>query len=576
MRAMTLLAGVILGTGLVWANYESSPVWDRAYGGSNYDVGKDIALDPDGYYVVVGGTKSLGTGNYDYWILKIDPETGDTVWAKTYGGSGYDYASGVDVDPGGFYIVNGITASFGAGQHDFWVLKIDASTGDTVWSRTVGGADFDQGFDVMVDGDGNYVLIGSSRTYGTSGTYDGYVVKMDPDGNVLWSTSIGGSDFDRLFAVAEDGNAYIVAGYEESPDVNSDTSRQGWIIKLDKGTGSVIWNRSFGGPSYDVFMDVMVDSAGYYIVAGRTASFGAGDRDGWLLKIEPSTGDTLWSSVIGGLNDDRFYGLAIDQRNGYIAIGYTSTYGAGSNDMWFVKFNEDGDTIWTATFGADSADRGERIMVDDEGYYIGVGYTRSYGSGKKDFWIVKLKGLDLNPPYVDSLTVLDRDTTADARDVDVFATDDKAGIEHVNLFYRVGVSGSWNSIPMNPAVGGWFGGQIPSLPLPTDSVQVFYFAAASDSAGNASSTDTLFYWLVNPAVSRGENAPSIRITPVSGGLWISGLNPPYEIRIFNPSGRLVRHIENYYGDIRISLPASIYIVEIRENNRSLRRKIVIR
>lgn len=150
-----------------------------------------------------------------------------------------------------------------------------------------------------------------------------------------------GGDFDRLFAVAEDGNAYIVAGYEESPDVNSDTSRQGWIIKLNKGTGSVIWNRSFGGPSYDVFMDVMVDSAGYYIVAGRTASFGAGDRDGWLLKIEPSTGDTLWSSVIGGLNDDRFYGLAIDQRNGYIAIGYTSTYGAGSNDMWFVKFNED-------------------------------------------------------------------------------------------------------------------------------------------------------------------------------------------------------------------------------------------
>ena len=576
MRFIALLFSFTIMIGLAWSYEESSMVWDKTYGGSNYDVGKDIEMDSDGYYVVVGGTKSIGAGNYDYWILKIDPETGDTVWSKVYGGSGYDYANGVAIDPAGYYIVNGITASFGAGQHDFWVLKIDASTGDTVWSKTIGGGDFDQGFGVIVDSDGNYLLVGTSRSYGTSGTYDGYVVKMDPDGNILWTSSIGGSDFDRTFAGIEDDNAYIIVGYEESPDVNSDTSRQGWIIKLDKETGSVIWNRSYGGPTYEAFTDIAVDSAGYYIVVGRTASFSAGDRDGWLLKIDPETGDTLWTSVVGGISDDRFYGLAIDQRNGYIAIGYTSTYGAGSNDMWFVKFNENGDTIWTATFGADSADRGGNVIVDAYGYYIGAGYTKSYGAGKKDFWIVKLNGIDPFDPYIDSLTVLDRDTTGNPREVNAFATDVKSGLEEISLHYRIGESGSWNAITMNPIGGGWFSGQIPSIPLPTDSTQVFYFATATDSAGNLSSTDTLSYWLVNPSVSIGEDGLSIRIITVSGGLWISGLKPLSKIRIFNPSGRLIKSIENRAGEIRINLPSSIYIVEIRQSNETIRKKVIIR
>lgn len=540
---------------------ESHPAWSQTYGGSNYDVGKGIAVDPDGYYVVVGGTRSFGAGNYDYWILKLDPTTGDTLWSRTYGGSLYDYAYSVAVDSDGYYVVNGITGSFGSGYHDFWILKIDPMTGDTVWSRVYGGTSYDQGSGIMVDADGYYVAIGHTRSFGTDGSYDAWILKLEPTtGDTLWSVVYGGSDYDRVFGITGDDSTYTVVGYEESPEINGDSARQGWVFRIRADDGTLLWMKSYGGDDYDVFSSVKMDGNGNLVVAGRTASFSAGSRDGWLLLLDPETGDTIRTSILGGADDDRFYGVAVGPDGNYYAAGYTYSFGEGSMDLWVVKFDSaTGDTLWTATFGADSADRGESITIDGEGYIAITGYTKSYGNGRKDVWILRLNGVDLVPPSIDSLTVLDRDTTGDARDVSAIVMDDRSGVESAYLFYRAG-TGAWNSVPLSDAGGGWFSGQIPPMPLPDDSIQVFYFVQATDSAGNTSTSDTLDYYLVNPAVSSREaKVPPFWIG--NGSIVFTISERPINVKIFDAGGRLILS-RTFNRNAKVRLKSGIYILII--------------
>jgi len=566
-----ILTGLFIFPVGLLAYDESQLVWHSLFGGYDYDVGRSIALDPDGYYVVVGGTKSYGAGNYDYWILKIDPQTGDTVWSRVYGGAAYDYAYSVAVDPEGYYVVNGITQSFGNGYHDFWILKLDPATGDTIWSRTYGGSSFDQGSAILVDDEGYYVAIGHTKSYGTAESYDAWILKLDPaTGDTVWAAMYGGSDYDRVFGITTDGSTYIVVGYEESPEINGDSSRQGWIFKINASDGSLVWMKSYGGDEYEVFSDVEVDPDGYIVVAGRTVSFSAGDRDAWLLKMDPATGDTLWTTVVGGGSDDRLYGLAIDPHGNYVATGYTYSFAVGIMDLWVIKFDsQSGDTLWTATFGADSADRGESIVIDDQGYIAITGYTKSYGAVKKDVWVLRLSGIDIVSPVVDSLSQLDRDTTGTARQVMVWAVDDRSGVESVVLYYKRG-SDPWESVEMVPGSGGWYTGQIPPLALPADSVEVEYFAYAVDSAGNGASSDTLSYWLVNPVVSIGEDS-GVVMRLENGAILLMGIDKPTVVEVFDVRGRLVRRVLAI-GEQRIKLPAGVYVIKIGKT----KHKIVVR
>ncbi len=540
---------------------ESQPVWDSPFGGSDYDVGKKIAVDRDGYYVVVGGTKSFGAGNYDYWIMKIEPLTGDTVWSRIYGGSLYDYAYSVAVDSSGYYVVNGITQSFGNGYHDFWILKVDPTAGDTVWARTYGGASFDQGTDIMVDGNGYYVAIGHTKSFGTSNSYDAWVLKLDPStGDTVWSATFGGSDYDRVFGITGDDSTYTIVGYEESPEINGDSARQGWIFRIRASDGSLLWMKSYGGNDYDVFSDVEIDGYGNLVVAGRTASFSAGSRDGWLLIIDSGTGDTIRTSILGGLDDDRFYGIAVAPDGNYYAVGYTYSFGGDDMDLWVVKFDRaTGDTLWMTLFGADSSDRGESIAVDREGYIALTGYTKSYSRGRKDVWVLRLNGIDLVPPIVDSLTALGRDTIGDARDVSAFIMDDRAGVESANLFYRTG-NDAWNSASLIEMGGGWYSGQIPPIPLPDDSIEVRYFVEAIDSMGNVSSSDTLSYWLVNPSVSHEESTASI-FQIRNSSIVFTPFEKPVRVRIYDVGGRLLLR-KTLSHNTEVKLKPGIYILII--------------
>jgi hypothetical protein len=149
----------------------------------------------DGGYIVVGAT-SFGLGflgggwAYDFWVLKLDSQ-GNIQWQKTYGGWSYDDVVRVRQTSDGGYILGGFTQSFGSGPQDMLVIKLD-SQGNIQWAKTYGGMGYELGGYIIQTQDGGYIVSGSTTSFGAGG-WDLLVLKLDPNGNIQWAKTYGGS-----------------------------------------------------------------------------------------------------------------------------------------------------------------------------------------------------------------------------------------------------------------------------------------------------------------------------------------------------------------------------------------------
>jgi hypothetical protein len=155
-------------------------LWTRTYGGTSDDAAYSVQQTSDGGYIVAGTTSSFGAGGEDVYLIKTDV-AGDTLWAKTYGGIHNDDGYSIQQTSDGGFIVAGQTNSFGSGGYDVYLIKTNAY-GDTLWTRTCGGADDDCGQSVQQTSDGGYVIAG--ETYSEAGGYDVYLIKTDDSGYV--------------------------------------------------------------------------------------------------------------------------------------------------------------------------------------------------------------------------------------------------------------------------------------------------------------------------------------------------------------------------------------------------------
>ena len=306
--------------------------WTRTYGGSSGDEGNSVAQTSDGGYIVAGTTESFGAGSGDVYLVKT-AGLGDTIWTRTYGGSGYDKGWSVAQTSDGGYIVAGETHSFGAGYSDVYLVKTDA-VGDTIWTRTYGGSDDDFGFSVAQTSDGGYIVAGTYAYGWEAGTADVYLVKTDAVGDTIWTRTYGGSDDDYGYSVAKTSDGgYIVAGIYDY-DWETETCDV-YLVKTDS-VGDTIWTRTYGGSDYDEGFSVAQTSDGGYIVAGKTRSFGAGSGDVYLVKTD-AVGDTIWTRTYGGSDDEWGKSVAQTSDGGYIVAGYTGSFGAGHYDVYLVK-----------------------------------------------------------------------------------------------------------------------------------------------------------------------------------------------------------------------------------------------
>ena len=243
----------------------------------------------------------------------------DTLWTKTFGGSDDDYGYSVQQTGDGGYILVGFTCSYGAGGLEVYLIKTDAG-GNQLWTRTFGGSYHDNGNSVQQTDDGGYIIAGGTESYG-AGNFDVYLIKTDATGDTIWTKTFGGSDDDYGYTVQQTSDGgYIIAGYTNSYGAGG---YDVYLIKTDS-SGIEQWSRTFGGSDYDYGFSVQQTGDSGYIITGETSSYGAGGLDVYLIKTDAG-GNQQWSQTFGGSSDDGSWSVQQTGDGGYIIAGLTST-----------------------------------------------------------------------------------------------------------------------------------------------------------------------------------------------------------------------------------------------------------
>jgi len=351
-------------------------------GTSEDDGGNSVQQASDSGYVIAGFTDSFGAGNDDVYLIKTTAN-GDILWAKTFGGPSNDEGNSVQQTTDGGYIVAGTTRSFGAGNQDIYLIKTTAN-GDTLWSKTFGGTNEDVGSSVQQTADGGFIIAGYTRSFG-AGSEDVYLIKTTANGDTLWTKTFGGTDTDWGYSVQQTADGgYIIAGETYSFGVGNSNV---FLIKTTSN-GFTLWTKTFGGTNYDCGYSVQQTADGGYIVAGMTWSFGVGSSDVYLIKTN-ANGDILWTKTYGGTSDEYCYSVQQTSNGGYIVAGMSSSFGAGNWDIYIIRSNVNGDTLWTKTYGGGAWDYSYSVEQTADGGYIIAGDMLGSSAGSCNVYLIK-------------------------------------------------------------------------------------------------------------------------------------------------------------------------------------------
>ncbi|PCH69498.1 MAG: hypothetical protein COC01_01200, partial [Bacteroidetes bacterium] len=220
---------------------------------------------------------------------------------------------------------------------------------------------------------------------------------------VTFENTYGTTGYDYANAVQQTSdNGYIMVGTTMGYD--STTFEDIYLVRTDS-LGLVLWSKTYGGDSADAAYVVQITNDGGFIIVGETESFGAGDKDVYLIKTD-SNGDTLWTKVYG--RDSTDYAMSIRQTsdNGYILVGTTHSFGNGNGEMYVIRTDSIGDTLWTRAIGGDSTEYGFDVAQAWDGSFVVVGGSKSTGLGQIDAYLVKLSvsgGITWTQAYGDTL-----------------------------------------------------------------------------------------------------------------------------------------------------------------------------
>jgi hypothetical protein len=376
---------IIVGCFLFFVNncFAQQITFQRTIGGTNTKNGYSVQQTSDGGYIIAGYTNSFGAGSFDIYLIKTDVN-GNALWTKTFGGTDNDRGYSVQQTSDGGYIIVGETYSFGAGNYDVCLIKVD-SNGNAPWTKTFGGASDDKGYCVRQSIDGGYIIAGKTLSFG-AGNYDVYLIKTDSNGGTLWTKTYGGTagDYGTSIRQSVDGG-YIISGYTYSFGAgNYDV----YLIKTDS-IGNLLWTKTLGGINDDQGYSVQQTTDGGYVIGGYTGSFGAGDDDVYLIKTDVN-GGTLWTKTFGGTDIDVGYSVQQVADGGYIIAGETENLGIGGGDVYLIKTNSNGDSLWTRAFGGPGYDIGNSVQQTMDGQFIITGIFGNFGA---DIYLIKTDSL---------------------------------------------------------------------------------------------------------------------------------------------------------------------------------------
>jgi len=392
--------------------------WTKTFGSGSGEFGHSVQQTNDGGYIIGATTYA------DYntiWVIKTDKD-GNAKWSNRFKGiDGAWFCSDVhQTTDGGYIIVGSMDMDPSFNQNlDVWLIKTDSS-GNKVWDKTFGGSRSDEGYFVQQTTDGGYIITGYTYSFG-DGSGDVWLIKTDSNGNHEWNRTFGGraklSDYGRCVHQTTDGG-YIITGSVKFGPTETNT----WLIKT-ADNGYEVWDKGFGEDG-DQGYSVQQTTDGGYIITGVTFLPGYYGYNVTLIKTD-YYGNKVWDRTFGGKGGDGGYSVQQTSDGGYIITGVTSSFGDGSGDVWLIKTDSNGNHEWNRTFGGTNSDEGNSVQQTTDGGYIIAGTTWSFGAGENDVWLLKTdeNGLISNPPNTPTITGETNGTTRTSYNYAIQTTD---------------------------------------------------------------------------------------------------------------------------------------------------------
>jgi hypothetical protein len=430
--------------------------WQRSFGGTNIDSLYAVKATADGGVIAGGYSESPPGGNKtapfygrsgfpggDFWVVRLDA-TGDKLWEAAYGGTASDVLTALQQTTDGGYIlaghtysgVGGIKATPNYGDEDYWVVRID-STGALLWERTLGGHRGDFGTCVLQTRDGGFLVGGYSfsdpsgnKTTPWYGARDIWLVRLNPQGDIMWDRSYGGSLYDSPARILQiDDGGFLLAGWSNSGiSANKSSPNHGdedfWIVRID-AQGNRLWDQSFGGTRTDILNSIDATSDGGFILAGNSYSSPGGNKtsptfgftDFWVVRVD-ALGNLLWDRSFGRAGYDFLFDVLHTSDGGFVLAGDSDLHPPDFDvDAWLLRLDAEGQLIWQTTVGGLTADRAIALARAGDGGFLFGGNSESAPGrtkasplfGAVDYWLVKFQP---EPPNCDS----DSDGVPDDRD----------------------------------------------------------------------------------------------------------------------------------------------------------------
>jgi hypothetical protein len=315
--------------------------WIKTFEGLDYGAFFDAVLTNDGALLVVGTTDHplRPATRGDVLIMKLTV-AGEPIWKKTYGGDAMDQAFRVEATDDGGFLVLAETDSFGAGQRDLYLLRLDAS-GELEWSETYGGTGIEWAKDLVPLSEGGFLLVGETDSFGES--FDAYVVKVDERGAIVWETGFG-DDSDHETGMAaletENGDLLVLAGVSY-PGAYEGSRRDSHLFRLHSD-GSEVWSTLYHGDAKQWPNDMLFSADGDLVIVGiaEPVSGSESPLDFWFAKVDAETGDLIWSKKEGSHYQDD-YGVSV------VATGEGSYLVAGFGPgLPMMRFDDAGVVAW--------------------------------------------------------------------------------------------------------------------------------------------------------------------------------------------------------------------------------------
>lgn len=265
------------------------------------------------------------------------------------------------------------------------IVSFVLSAPPATWNRIYGGIGLEEAYSMRQTTDGDFIFLGQTYSIGTGGA-DFWLVKTDPDGIVLWEKSYGGelNDIGRAVRQTRDGGFILVGTTSSKGGGGSDI----WLIKVST-SGAVIWDRTYGGRGDERGFSVEQTTGGGFIIVGSTRSKGKGLLDAWLVKVS-SDGALEWDVTFGGRAEDVGHSVQQTIDGGYAFLGYTRSKGAGRADFWLVRTNRSGELLWEKTYGGMSDDFGYSLQTLTDNGFILLGDSESEGAGGMDYRLIRV------------------------------------------------------------------------------------------------------------------------------------------------------------------------------------------